>query len=454
MDLNTRVDVQRYIDDHPFSRFQTTILLLCFLVVLVDGFDTAYIGFIAPAIRDEWGLSSAALAPLFGAGLFGLMAGALVFGPLADRVGRKKVLLCSVLFFGLASLASAFSTDLTTLVALRFLTGVGLGGAMPTAITLTSEYCPQARRSQLVTLMFCGFTVGSALGGLLSVQILPYVGWRGVLVVGGVLPLLLAVFLKVYLAESLRFLVLRNGSPEAVRRIVEKMGAGRGGAVPEFVIGGLEHKVASPVRELFHGKLAAGTLLIWCSFFMSLLIIYLLSSWLPILLNSAGIGLGRASVVTAMFQVGGTIGAILLGRLMDRFGSARTLSLSYVLGAVFVALCSASTGQFALLTFAVFGIGFCISGGQVGANAMVAAFYQTGNRATGVSWANAVGRCGSVLGSMAGGWLLSMQIAIDRILLLLALPALLAALGLLLLGLVKRRIDRQDAVAATEAVAH
>jgi len=355
-----------------------------------------------------------------------------------------------VLFVGLACVASMFSPDLPTLIALRFLPGVGLGGAMPTAITLTSEYCPAPRRSRLVTLMFCGFTVGSALGGLVSVQILPHVGWRGVLLLGGVLPLLLALCLKGLLAESLRFLVLRGRDPQAVAAIVARI-AGAGRPVPDFIVG--EVKIKSPVRELFRGRLAAGTLLIWGSFFMSLLIVYLLSSWLPILLNGAGISLSRASMVTAMFQVGGTLGAILLGRVMDRAGATRTLSLAYLAGAAFVVLCSVSTGRFGVLMLAVFGIGFCISGGQVGANAMAAAFYPTGNRATGVSWANAVGRCGSVLGSLSGGWLLAMQLPIAHILLLLTVPSLLAALAIATLGRVQGRQSAQDAAAALESTA-
>lgn len=172
----TALNVQQFLDEQPFSRLQKRLLVLCFLIVAIDGFDTASIGFIAPAVRAEWHLSALALAPLFGAGLFGLMAGALLFGPLADRYGRKPVLLGSVGFFGLACLLSSFADDLTTLLVLRFLTGLGLGGAMPTTVTLTSEYCPQRRRAGLVTLMFCGFTIGSALGGLVAARLLDAVG--------------------------------------------------------------------------------------------------------------------------------------------------------------------------------------------------------------------------------------------------------------------------------------
>lgn len=437
--MRASMDVQHFIDTQPFSRLQRGILWLCFLVVAVDGFDTAAIGFIAPAIREVWGLSAAALAPLFGAGLLGLMAGALLFGPLADRFGRKTILLLSVAFFGLASLASAAAPNLAWLIALRFITGLGLGGAMPNAITLTSEYCPSARRASLVTLMFCGFTVGSALGGLLSAQILPSFGWRGVLLLGGVLPLLLAPILWRQLPESLRFLVLKRRPQAAISAVASQLLAGQ---TEHPQLSAHEASDQAPVRELFRPPFAVGTMLLWVSFFMSLLIIYLISSWLPTLLHNTGASLSRASWITATFQIGGTLGAILLGRWMDRFGASRTLSVTYAIGALFVMLCGISSGQLWLLVLAVFGVGFCVSGSQVGANALAAAFYPTSNRATGVSYANAVGRCGSVLGSLSGGWLMAMQLDMGVILSLLAVPALIAAVAISQMGRVKRRAEQ------------
>jgi len=422
----TALNVQQFLDEQPFSRLQKRLLVLCFSIVAIDGFDTASIGFIAPALRAEWHLSALALAPLFGAGLFGLMAGALLFGPLADRYGRKPVLLGSVGFFGLACLLSSFADNLTMLLALRFLTGLGLGGAMPTTVTLTSEYCPQRRRAGLVTLMFCGFTIGSALGGLVAARLLDAVGWRGILVIGGVAPLVLLPVLAAALPESLRWLVLRGRDGGNIAARI----AGPGAAVPRLTVGDAKLP-GSPVSQLFRPSLLKGTLLLWATFFMSLLIIYLLSSWLPTMLNGAGHSLSQASYISSAFQIGGTAGAVLLGRWMDRYRPQRVLAFAYLAAA----LCIAGIGIFIdsvpLLVVAVFGVGFGVSGSQVGANALSAAFYPTASRATGVSWANAIGRSGSVVGSMAGGALLSAQLSSQAIFLLLAVPSVLAALALL-----------------------
>ena len=161
-----KINIQQFIDARRIAPFQLKVLALCFLVVAIDGFDTAAVGYIAPALKGEWKLVPTQLSTLFGAGLFGLMAGALLFGPLADKVGRRTILIISTAFFGLASIASASSSSIEALMVWRFVTGIGLGGAMPSAITLTSEYCPERNRSLLVMIMFCGFTMGGALGGL------------------------------------------------------------------------------------------------------------------------------------------------------------------------------------------------------------------------------------------------------------------------------------------------
>ncbi len=427
------IDVTRFIDEAPLSPFQILIVVLCFLVVAIDGFDTAAIGFIAPAIRSEWQLSPAQLGPLFGAGLAGLMGGAFLFGPLSDRYGRKTVLVFSVLFFGVASLVSAWSNSLWELIALRFITGLGLGGAMPNAITLTSEYCPDKRRSFLVTTMFCGFTIGSALGGLASAGLIESYGWRSVLVVGGVLPLLLVPVLLVLLPESVRYLVTVGKKLDRVAATLQRIDRNADLRDAGFMVPP-RAQAGSPVWHLFRPDLLRGTLLLWFAFFMSLLVIYLLSSWLPTVLRGTGISLKHAALVTAMFQVGGTVGAIVLGWLMDRLNAHYVLAASYTLAGVFTALIGNVTASPVLAAVAVFWAGFCVSGSQVGANALSAAYYPTDCRATGVSWANGVGRIGSVVGSVGGGAMLSLGLGMPALFVLVGIPAVLAGLTMLVLG--------------------
>src|SRR5580765_5820044 len=216
------IDVQALIDAEPVSSLQKRLLFLCFLVIAIDGFDTAIIGFIAPAIRTEWRLGVAQLGPLFAAGLLGLMLGAFAVGPLADRRGRKTMLVVSMVLFGVASLASAFSGGLVSLIVWRFMTGLGLGGAMPMTITLASEFCPAARRSSLVTLMFCGFTIGSAMGGFIAARVLPEFGWRILLLGGGAAPLLLVPVLSALMPESVRFLVMRGGADDRIAGVLQR----------------------------------------------------------------------------------------------------------------------------------------------------------------------------------------------------------------------------------------
>src|ERR1700759_3076478 len=204
MPMQKAVNVQSFLNEHRFSGFQWTIFALCFLIVLADGFDTAAIGFIAPSLLKEWGLDKPALKGVLSAALFGLAAGALATGPLADWLGRKKLLVASGTVFALACLSSAFEPSLGQLTTLRFVTGLGLGAAMPNAVTLMSEYCPARLRATLTNAMFCGFPLGAAFGGFLAAWMIPQFGWRSVLMLGGIAPLVLATLMLVMLPESVR----------------------------------------------------------------------------------------------------------------------------------------------------------------------------------------------------------------------------------------------------------
>ena len=437
------VNVQHAIDGAKVSVLQWKIIICCFLIVAADGLDTAAIGFIAPAIMTEWGLSRPALTPLFMSGLLGLTLGALLFGPLADRLGRKNILIFSTFFFGLMCLLSAFSPNLTVLTVLRFLTGIGLGGAMPTAITLTSEFLPVRRRSALVTMMFCGFTLGSALGGVLTAQLLPTIHWQGMLILGGVLPLVLVLFLLVLLEESPRYRLLKKHSDQQMLSLMRRLTGVNYDPQTAFFLP--ENKTGkSAISALFQKKLVVITVVLWCAFFMSLLVIYMLSSWLPTLLAGIGIDLEHASWITAAFQIGGTLGALSLGMLMDKQNPYKVLIVSYAMGGVFIASMGTASVSIPLLVLVIFGAGVGVSGAQVGFNALVATLYPTECRATGVSWSNAMGRCGAIFGALAGGAMISWELSFSTIFMLLGIPAMITALCLVIL-LQIARAKRQSA---------
>jgi AAHS family 4-hydroxybenzoate transporter-like MFS transporter len=422
------IDVVEFIDQQPVGGFQIKLLLTCAAVLFLDGFDTQAIGYVAPALAKEWGLTKAALGPVFSAGLFGLMIGALLFGPLADRIGRKKIIIFSTLAFGIGTLATAFIQDVNSLLAIRFLTGLGLGGAMPNAIAMTSEFNPRRRRATMVMIMFCGFSVGAALGGFLAAGLIPQFGWRSVFVVGGLVPLLLVPVLVLRLPESVRFLVLTGRAPQQVAQLLGWISPKASfTAATRFVVH--EPELAGiPVLHLFRGGRTLVTLLLWVVFFMSLLDLYFLSNWLPTVLNDLGASVSVAAVIGSMLQVGGIVGTFALGSIIDRF-SFRALALVYFV-AVFAVGAIGHLGHSAVLvTLAIFVAGFCIVGGQIAANALAAAFYPTAVRATGVGWALGIGRVGSIVGPLVGGVLLSMKWSAAEVFMTAAGAALCAALA-------------------------
>src|SRR5215467_8507292 len=215
------IDFFDFIDRQPVGGFQIQVLVTCAAVLFLDGFDTQAIGYVAPALAKEWGLSKGALGPVFSAGLFGLMIGALVLGPLADRVGRKKIIIFSTAAFGLGALATALAHDITTLLVIRFLTGLGLGGAMPNTVAMTAEYNPHRRRATMIMIMFCGFSIGAALGGFLAADLIPRFGWRSVFLVGGIAPLIMVPILVWRLPESVRFVATTGHAPERIAGLLK-----------------------------------------------------------------------------------------------------------------------------------------------------------------------------------------------------------------------------------------
>jgi AAHS family 4-hydroxybenzoate transporter-like MFS transporter len=372
---------------------------MCFIIVLLDGFDTAAIGFIAPSLITEWGISRPALAPVLSAALFGLAFGALCAGPLSDKLGRRVLLISSVIVFGVACFASAFSADLAHLTVLRFITGLGLGAAMPNAVTLMSEFCPDRRRATLINLMFCGFPLGAAFGGFLAAWMIPHFGWRSVLLSGGTAPLLLAVLLLLTLPESVRYMVAKNRPVEKIRATLGRISSAAANA-GSFIMTEQAPPVAGKtgIRVVLSRSYIVGSIMLWLAYFMGLVIFYASINWMPILLKEAGLSPQRATLISALFPLGG-VGAVLCGVLMDRFNPNKIIAACYALTAVSVWAIGQAVGNVGWLVLIVFVAGVLMNTAQSSMPALAAAFYPTQGRGTGVAWMLGIGRFGGIAGS-------------------------------------------------------
>lgn len=424
------VDIQDFINARRFSKFQWLIFSMCFVIVLLDGFDTASIGFIAPSLLGEWHLTKPALAPVLSAALFGLAFGAIVAGPLSDRLGRRKLLIGSVAIFGAACLMSAFAGDLGQLTILRFITGIGLGAAMPNAVTMMSEYCPDSRRSTLTNLMFCGFPLGAALGGFLAAWIIPHFGWRSVLVLGGLVPLALLLVMAAALPESVRFMVLRAQSKERIRAALRRISPDAD-AVHDFTLGEVApaHH-GSGIGVVLSRSYVFGSIMLWIAYFMGLVIFYAAINWMPILLKDAGLAPQRATLISALFPLGG-IGAVLSGALMDRRNGNRIVAACFALTAVSVFMIGQTAGNIGGLVLLVFVAGVLMNTAQSSLPALAAAFYPTAGRGTGVAWMLGIGRFGGIAGSFLVAELTRLHFSFAGIFAVLAVGGIISAVALL-----------------------
>lgn len=425
------LDVSALIDTQPLSALQYRVILLCALVVLFDGLDTQVIGYLGPALSAEWNIPREQLGPVFSASLVGLMAGLLVIGPVADRIGRRWSILVSVFLFAFCTLLTAYAQGLGDLLGYRLLAGIGLGGAMPNALALTGEYCPKRLRATLVIIMFCGFSLGSIIGGLVAAVLLESHGWRAVFLVGAILPLVLLPLLYWKLPDSLQFLLLRRERHDEVRQLLR-------GMQPDIDASGalgsdMQPAAKVPVADLFLQGRGAGTLMLWAVFFMNLMVFYFLQSWLPTLFTDSGLNQQDAVLMTTLISVGGIVAGIISGPLMDRFNAYKVLAVLYLGGAVFVVTIGmAGPGLLAVATFLA---GFCVSGAQKSVNALAVIYYPVQMRATGVGWALGIGRFGSILGPVLAGWLLLWGWSTANLMQLAALPMLLAAVLIYGMGL-------------------
>jgi AAHS family 3-hydroxyphenylpropionic acid transporter len=387
-------------------------LVLCFIVALLEGLDLQAAGIAAPGIGAEFKLLPPQVGGMFSAGLVGLLPSALFGGWLADRIGRKKVLIGSVLLFGLFSLATAYVWDYHSLLAARFLAGLGLGAALPILIALSSEAADDHNRSVAVSLTYAGIPLGGALAAVLGMVNVGS-GWRGLFYVGGVLPVAIALLLVVLLPESRAFVARSTQA-----------------AQPE------QPSTSEGMTHLFKASMWKSTLLLWLASFFVLTVLYMLLNWLPSLLQGKGFSRADSGMVQLLFNFGGAAGSLLVGRLMDSQGRRFTAICIY-LGMLLSLAGLGLSDSFGLMLLAGLGAGFCALGGQLVLYAMAPTLYPTAIRATGVGASITLGRLGAIGGPMIAGHVLAAGMGLGGVMAAAAPGIVVAALAVM--GLMRRQ---------------
>ncbi|WP_083742343.1 MFS transporter [Bradyrhizobium mercantei] len=439
--MNPRTtDVGALIDGSRFSPLQIRIVALCGFTSIIDGIDTQSIGIAAPELAKLLSLTPAGLAPIFSAGLLGALTGALGLGTLADHIGRKLTMILSVLIFGFFSLLTAASTSFETLLVLRFLAGLGLGGAAPCFTALAAEYTPSRKRSLVIGLMWACFPLGGMTGAFLGSWLIKAYGWSAIFYVGGIVPVFLAFVLAFAIPDSLRFLALKGKSRQTVRRIAEQITARPIGEREEFTAVDHTHGHAG-VRSLFAEGRLTTTLLLWVIFYIAFTILVFIPLWVPTLLvQPNGLQHSQAFTTVALNNGGAVFGMMLCGALISKIGPFKLLTGAFLLATIFTMAVGQMPGYPGPTNAAAFLSGLFVGVGGVGVIALATVFYPTLVRSTGLGWAIAVGRGGQVCMPLITGGMLRGGLKPSEIFIVLGLLPFLAAVAVVLLSRDKKRL--------------
>ena len=424
------IQPQHIIDREKLSPFQWMVFAFGFLVFFCDGLDTGIIGFIAPQLIEDWGISKPAIAPVMSAALVGMCLGALFSGPLADKFGRKGLIVTTCILFSVFTLLCGFASTTNELMLYRFITGLGLGAAMPNISTLVSEYMPTKRKAFLTGLAGCGFMLGISFGGVLSAYLLDHFGWEIVIMIGGIIPLVLAVILCMKLPESVQYLV-KIDQYDRARVILSQIEGKRLNPTAKLSLDESQCETTeNPVKALWAGY-RWNSIFLWVCCFTSLLVFYLLTSWMPTILKTAGLTTQQFSLIAAIFPFGGVVGAIIMGWYMDKVKPTKVIKYSYLIAVLFFIIAGLVHTHVLLLGITIFLIGALLAGAQSSLLPLAAITYPTSCRAVGVSWMHGIGRTGAILGAFYGSLIFSYELGLAQIFFLLAIPAAISFLALL-----------------------
>ena len=427
--MQVTTNAEQMVEKAKFSKFHGMLLFWGALLMLFDGFDLTIYGAVVPTLMEEWGIS-AVQAGMYGSyALFGMMFGALIFGTLADKLGRKKIIMICVLIFSLFMLLAGLAPSPELFGLFRFITGLGLGGMMPNVIGLISEYSPEGLRSRMIATIMAGYSIGGVVAAFLSMILITNFGWESVFFFGA-LPLLFLPFLAKSLPDSVGSLVSKNDD-KGIQNILVKVNADYQPSENETFVLNKPKQDSSPVKNLFTEKRGFLTVMIWLTYFMSLLMIYGLNTWLPKFMIEAGFPLGSSLSFLLALNVGATVGAILMGWLADRWGVGRALILFFVIATISITSLGYAT-NIVLLYVMVAIAGAATVGTQNLTHSYTSQFYPITMRSTALGWALAVGRIGGILGPTIGGILLSSSLTLQLNFLIFAIPGVIAALAVFL----------------------
>ena len=430
------IETNQIIDNARFSRFHWMVMALCALLLIFDGYDLFIYGVVLPVLMQEWGLTPMQAGALGSYALFGMMFGALGFGTLADRIGRKKGIAICFALFSSATILNGFASSPTEFGIFRFIAGLGCGGLMPNAVALMNEYAPKRLRSTLVAVMFSGYSVGGMLSAGVGIYMLPRFGWESMFFAAAA-PLLLLPVILYYLPESVGFLV-RQGRQAEARELLERVDP-TAGLPADAALEVADVKGASvSVLALFKEGRTVRTLSIWVAFFCCLLMVYALSSWLPKLMAGAGYSLGSSLSFLLALNFGGMAGAIVGGWLGDRFNLVKVMIGFFVAAAVSISLLGFKSPT-PLLYGLIFIAGATTIGTQILLYACAAQFYGLSIRSTGLGWASGIGRNGAIVGPLLGGALMAVNLPLQLNFMAFAIPGAIAALAMTVFALSRPR---------------
>lgn len=425
------IDVIQFIDDRRLTPYQILVIALCFVILTVDAYDVIAIGYAVPSIIGEWHIAKTQLGTAISAGVLGMTVGALVTGPLADLTSPKRVMIAMLTISSIGSVLTAYADNVATLAALRLLTGIGIGAVMPIASTVAHEYAPSRLGPLVVNIVNCGAMLGASACGLIAAMLIPAYGWPSLFVVGGVVPLALAVVCIFAMPEPIRFMVVRQWPHARISAVLRRIDASAAVDGARFDLPEETGERRLGVSVILSRELRLSTLLLWVAYFFAAFVFYLLNSWMPLLLRDTGASANQASLITSLFSLGGALGALSLGWLMGRFEKNTVVATGVAMGAAALWVLGQHKGNVEILTLCAFVAGACLNGATVSMAALAASSYPTSGRTTGISWMNGIGRFGGMLGPVMGGLLLRNNISIGTLFTLLAVPALIQAAALL-----------------------